>query len=214
MKRYRAIRDFLSCLEQNDVAVFSGESISKEAYLYDKKGYFYTTDSYGMAPSLALGIAMSTDKRTFIFDGDGSCMMELSSLAQIAASKTNNIFYVILDNGCYQAAGGQPTIFREMSSVKGFIFSLGFTVFELTNYFKSKSSVLKMQKIVRNLRGPAAIIIKVDKGVNNKIGDLDIDKIELRDRITEFIKDMNLGTSLFIPPALGDLSMLMNGGKV
>jgi len=200
MKRYKAIKDFLSCLEENDVVIFSGEDISKEAYLYDKEGYFYVSGAYGVASSLALGIAMSTDKRVFIFDGDGSFMMELGSAAQIAASKCKNIFYVILDNGCYQSAGTHPTIFREMSSVKGFIFNLGFTVLDLTPYFDSKASIKKMYKIVKNVRGPGTIIIKVDKGVNKNIKEFDLDKVELRNRITKFIRNMDLGTSLFKPP--------------
>lgn len=202
MKRYRAIKDFLFCLEENDIVVFSGENISREAYQYDRKGYFYVLDSYGVGPSLALGMAMFTDKRVFVIDGDGGFMMELGTAAQMAVSRCQNIFYVVLDNGCYQSAGGHPTIFREISAVKGFIFNLGFTVYEFTPYFTNKKSISNMCKMVKNMKGPAMIRIKVDKGHKKDIENVNISKNELKKRITSFINNKELGTSLFKPPML------------
>lgn len=207
MKSTRVLRDFLSCLKENDIVIFSGQNISKEALAYDKDGYFYIEDSYGIAPSLALGISMSTDKRVFVIDGDGGCMMEMGSLAQIGASKAKNLFYVVLDNGSYQSAGGHPTIFREVSSINGAVLGFGFTVFNLTAYFKKKSSLPKMNKIMNNLRGPSAIFIEVDKATCKKKPNLDIKKKNMRNRINKFIRNTDLGTSLFRPPTVQELDL-------
>ena len=207
MKRKRVLRDFLSCLKENDIVIFSGQNISQEALDYDKEGYFYIEKSYGIAPCLALGISMSTDKRVFIIDGDGGCMMEMSSLAQIGASKVKNLFYVVLNNGVYQSAGGHPTIFKEVSSINGTILGFGFTVFNLTAYFKKKSSLPKMNKIINNLRGPVAIFIDVDKSISKEKVDLDIKKKNLRNRINKFIRNTDLGTSLFRPPTVQELDL-------
>ncbi len=211
MKRYRAIRDFTSCLKDNDVAIFSGKETSKEAYLYDRDGNFYVLDSPGTVASLGLGMSMSTNKRVFVFVGDGEFLMELAVAAQMTASKCLNLTYVVLDNGIYQSAGGQPTIFREVGSVKGLLFGLGFTVFDLTPYFKDKKSIAKMAKIIDNLKGPTAILVKVDKGENKKTKDIELSKTVLKDRISGFVQNLELGTSLFVPPAL-DIGNIMNGG--
>lgn len=212
MKRYRAIRDFLTCLNSNDVAIFSGKEASKEAYMYDREGNLYVLDSPGTASSLGLGVAMSTNKRVFVFVGDGEFLMEIGSAAQMAASRCLNLTYIVLDNGVYQSAGGQPTIFREVGSVKGLLFGLGFTVFDLTPYFKDKKSITKMSKIVDKLKGPTAIIIKVDRGENKKVKNIETDKIVIRDRISGFIRNLELGTSLFVPPTF-DIGNIMDGGR-
>jgi len=207
MKKERVLRDFLSCLKENDVVIFANEALSKEAAKNDKDGYFYLDGVYGIAPSLALGVAMSTDKRVFVIDGDGGCMMEMSSLAQVGASKLKNIFYVILDDGCYKSAGGHPTIFREISSMNGAMLGLGFTAFNLTEYFRKKSSLPKVRKIVDNLRGPNAIFIKADKSKVKKRADLGANKEKMRNRISRFIRNTELGTSLFRPPAVQTLDL-------
>jgi hypothetical protein len=200
MKRFKAVRDFISCLKDNDVAIFSGKELSKEAYVSDRNGSIYLLDSPALASSLGLGIAMSTNKRVFIFEGDGGFLMELGAAAQITASRCKNITYVIFDNGIYQSAGGQPTIFREMGSIKGFIFGLGFTVFELTSYMTTKKELAKMQKVIDTLKGPTVIIIKVDKGENKKILDIDLDGAHVVRRASEFVQNLDLGTSAFQPP--------------
>jgi len=215
MKRYKVIKDFLSCLKENDVAVFAGEDLSKEAYPYDREGNFYVLDSPGIASSLALGLAMNTKKRVFIFVGDGECLMELGAYAQTAVSRCKNIFCVILDNDCYQAAGGSPTIFRAVNSMTGVLFNLGLIFQNYTPHFKGRISVPAMTKKIGNLVGPIAILIKVDKGYKKGLEDIDISKVDIKDRMVEFIKNEEIGTSLFVPPhPLDSFDVNMNGGKV
>ena len=207
MKRYRVIKEFLSCLKDNDVAIFAGEDLSKEACPYDREGNFYILDSPGVASSVALGIAMNTNKRIFIFAGDGECLMELGAYAQTAVSKCKNIFCVILDNDCYQAAGGSPTIFRSVNSMTGVLFNLGFVFQNYTPHFRKKISVPYMTKKIGNLVGPIAILIEVDKGYKKDLEELDFSKIDIRNRIIEFINNEDSGTSLFVPPLLDNFDM-------
>ncbi|MGH7153599.1 MAG: thiamine pyrophosphate-dependent enzyme, partial [Acetobacteraceae bacterium] len=42
-------------------------------------------------------------------EGDGSILMQLGSLATIAARRPRNLVVVIMDNGAYQITGGQAT---------------------------------------------------------------------------------------------------------
>jgi thiamine pyrophosphate-dependent acetolactate synthase large subunit-like protein len=76
MKRYSVIKNFTNLLKDNDIVIFSGKNMCKEAYQYDKPGYFYIDDTFGLSVSFALGIAMSTDKRVFVFVGEGDLQMQ------------------------------------------------------------------------------------------------------------------------------------------
>jgi len=215
MKRHKVIKDFIACLKENDIAIFAGEDLSREAYPYDREGNFYVLDSPGIAPALALGIAMNTRKRVFIFAGDGECLMELGAFAQAAVSRCKNIFCVILDNDCYQAAGGSPTIFRSINSMTGVLFNLGFIFQNYTPHFKGRVPIPHMSKKIGNLVGPVAILIEVEKGCKKNLEEVDISKINISKRMKEFIKNEELGTSLFVPPyPIDAFDVNMNGGKV
>jgi hypothetical protein len=200
MKRYKVVKDFIACLKENDIAIFAGEELSKEAFQYDREGNFYIMDSPGVAAPLALGVAMNSDKRVFVFCGDGEFLTEIGAYAQASVSKCKNIFCVILDNDCYQTAGGPPTIFRSLNSAMGTLFNFGFTTFNYTPHFKGRVSIPNMYKKIENIVGPVAILITLDKGVKSGLEDITLSKKELSDRLSNFIKDREIGTSLYVPP--------------
>ncbi len=71
---------------------------------------FYMLGSMGLAPSIALGVAIAQPRRrVFCLEGDGSILMHLGSLATIALVAPGNLAIVLLDNGIYQITGGQET---------------------------------------------------------------------------------------------------------
>ena len=71
---------------------------------------FYMLGSMGLAPSIALGVALAQPRRrVFCLEGDGSILMHLGSLATIALAAPRNLAIVLLDNGIYQITGGQKT---------------------------------------------------------------------------------------------------------
>lgn len=71
---------------------------------------FYMLGSMGLAPSIALGVALAQpQRRVFCLEGDGSILMHLGSLGTIATVAPKNLAIVLLDNGTYQVTGGQAT---------------------------------------------------------------------------------------------------------
>jgi thiamine pyrophosphate-dependent acetolactate synthase large subunit-like protein len=75
----------------------------------DRPAHFYMWNSMGMASSIALGIALARpDLRVVVLDGDGSLLMNLSSLATEMTSGVSNLVHVIWDNGGWEITGGQP----------------------------------------------------------------------------------------------------------
>ena len=201
MKRYTVVNNFVNILHENDVLIFSGKELCKEVYGNHQPNYFYIKDSIGVAVPFGLGIAMCTDKRVFVFIGEGELIRELGIISQIGASKCNNIFLVLLDNGCYQSAGGYPTVFENMLSKKGFIYNSNTKVITFTKHFKDREFKKLKARFLR-LMGPMVILMDVDRGIKKELEEINIDFKEQRDRISEFILDSTKETALFVPPIL------------
>lgn len=62
----------------------------------------------GGASSLGLGLALARpERRVIVFDGDGSLLMQLGSLATIAGAKPRNLVHLVFKNGVYHTSGEQ-----------------------------------------------------------------------------------------------------------
>lgn len=185
MKRFTAVKGFLEALKEDDIAIFSNDEMNKEAFQYDRDGNFYMSNE-GLAPSLALGMSMATKKRVFMFCDDGEFLREYGVATQMAVSKCNNIIFVVFNSGYYQDVSS-PTIFRELYSPKGALFSLGITTHELTHYFKTKKVLKELKNVVGGLKGPLCVMLEVERGIKKGLNDLNISKEVLRNRITGFM---------------------------
>ena len=64
----------------------------------------------GGASSLGLGLALAhPERRVLVFDGDGSLLMQLGSLATIAGAAPRNLVHFLFKNGVYHTSGSQET---------------------------------------------------------------------------------------------------------
>eukprot|EP01083_Nonionella_stella_P050324 133857_1 len=72
---------------------------------------FLTVGSMGHASAIALGIAESTftDRDIVCIDGDGALLMHMGALSMIGNSGAKNIKHILINNGCHDSVGGQPT---------------------------------------------------------------------------------------------------------
>jgi len=62
----------------------------------------------GGASSLGLGLALAhPERRVIVFDGDGSLLMQLGSLATIAGARPRNLTHLLFKNGVYHTSGAQ-----------------------------------------------------------------------------------------------------------
>lgn len=81
---------------------------------------FYMLGSMGLAVPIALGVAIAQPQRKVIaLEGDGSILMQLGSLATVAARAQKNLCIVIMDNGAYQITGGQATMTAQGTDIVG-----------------------------------------------------------------------------------------------
>ena len=195
MKRYTLIKNFIESLEDNDVAIFSGDEMCREAYQYDRPGNFYIKDTYGLAPSFALGMAMCTNKRIFVLVGEGDLLREFSIAPQLSASKCENLFLVVLDNGVYQSVGKLPNIMNSINSKRGVMFNMGLVVFDFTVYLRKKE-FKKMRSFMKSLRGPVVLFFDIDTGIKKDLPEVDINYKASKVRLMEFLANEEIGTSM------------------
>src|SRR3954449_3400777 len=107
----------LICLLRQDEAVIGGIGYTNFDLWAASAGpegrrqqNFYMLGSMGLAVPIALGVAIAQPQRKVIaLEGDGSILMQLGSLATVAARAQKNLAIVIMDNGTYQITGGQLT---------------------------------------------------------------------------------------------------------
>jgi sulfopyruvate decarboxylase subunit beta len=77
----------------------------------DRDECFYMIGSMGLGASIGLGIALAQPRRrVLVLDGDGNILMNLGTLATIAARQPPNLHHVCFDNGAHASTGGQPTV--------------------------------------------------------------------------------------------------------
>lgn len=70
---------------------------------------YLSIGAMGIASSHGLGLALGRpDRRVIVLDGDGSLLMNLGSLATIAAANPRNFVHLVCVNGTYEANGDHP----------------------------------------------------------------------------------------------------------
>ncbi|MBP9665152.1 MAG: hypothetical protein KBD94_11060 [Pyrinomonadaceae bacterium] len=109
MKRIDAIREILNTVTDELVVATTG-MIAREVFVAkDREANFYMCGSMGCALSIGIGLAMNTDKKVIVIDGDGAALMSLGSLPVSKYLKLDNLKHYIIDNGTYASTGDQPT---------------------------------------------------------------------------------------------------------
>ena len=110
MIRKKAIAIAVSQIGYHDRIISANGFISRDLFAtVDKSPNFYMIGSMGLASSIGLGLALSTDEKVVVIDGDGSVLMNMGSLSTIGYMKPESLILVIVDNSAYGSTGNQPT---------------------------------------------------------------------------------------------------------
>jgi phosphonopyruvate decarboxylase len=96
--------------ESAGIICTTGKSGRELFTLADRPQHLYQVGSMGCAAGMALGVALNTDRRIVVIDGDGAALMKLGTLATIGAYRPKNLVHVLLDNGVHDSTGGQATV--------------------------------------------------------------------------------------------------------
>ena len=151
VSKERALNLIINNLNNNYRIISTTGTISRQLFeLRKEKKQGHKKDlmivgSMGHASQIALGIAMNSKKKIICIDGDGSLLMHMGGLATIGRLNLKNFIYVLLNNGCHESVGGQPTggfeiNFRKIAKACNFkhISNILDTKKKIEKYFKRK----------------------------------------------------------------------------
>ena len=108
MKRYHAIQKLMSIVDEKVVIVGNlGPTSDEMRHARHRDKNFYTYGSMGLCSSIALGIALNYSDKVISFDGDGSVLMNMGTLATIGRENPLNLIVLIWDNEMWGQVGRQ-----------------------------------------------------------------------------------------------------------
>jgi len=107
LTRIEAISEVMSSIGEGDIVVSNIGVPSKEVYASrDRPLNFYMLGSYTQATPIGFGMALFTERRVVVIDGDGSTLGS-SFLPVLASVRPANLTVVCLDNGTFGSTGNQ-----------------------------------------------------------------------------------------------------------
>ncbi len=190
LSREEAIRIVVDALGEKDCIVSTTGMISRELFEYRvamSQGHerdFLTVGSMGHVSQIALGIALSQpERRVWCFDGDGSVIMHMGSMAIVADKAPKNYVHVVFNNGAHDSVGGQPTVGLKID-LPAVAKAVGYKI------IKSVSTEEELQKELATLKkeGPAFIEVKVRRGNRKDLGRPTTTPIQNKDALMDFLR--------------------------
>lgn len=160
----QAIKIILSNFKNNYIGIFTTGFISRRAFaIRDRQENFYMLGSMGLASALGIGMALNSDNKIVIFDGDGSALMDLGTIAMIGQQGLNNLIHIVLDNEVYESTGNQPSIAKEVD-ISCIAKSAGY---KRIYRFRDEKELKRQVKSILEDKGPVFILIKLNSKDKN-----------------------------------------------
>ena len=166
LKRENFIMTLLKNIKSNTKIISTTGYTSRELYQtrqqYNlKKGNdFYMVGGMGHASMTALGVSLNTNKQVICLDGDGSMIMHMGSLANIANFAKRNYKHILLNNFSHESVGGQKT-FSENLDLKRITKGMGYKEYF---YLNTRSNVTKVLRKFLLCKGPSFLEVIIKKG--------------------------------------------------
>lgn len=113
--RESVIGELINVLTGNETVICTTGKSGREFYEQNKaagnkiKKYFLSVGAMGHASHIALGIHLQSQSKTILIDGDGALLMHLGALPTISHFAKENFIHILMNNGCHESVGGQPT---------------------------------------------------------------------------------------------------------
>ncbi len=191
MSREEAIQTVAAALGEKDCIVSTTGMISRELFEYRaamNQGHerdFLTVGSMGHASQIALGIALAQpERRVWCFDGDGSAIMHMGSMAIVANKAPKNYVHVVFNNGAHDSVGGQPTVGLKID-LPAVAMAVGYNA---TYSVNSKAELESVLAKINSFASPALLEIKVKKGNRKDLGRPTTTPIQNKEALMDFLK--------------------------
>jgi len=184
MTRNKVLKQLALLLEEDNVIFYIGKYICREC-VFKTEGTLFIEDEYMDGISLALGVAMGTEKKVIVVLEDKYLLQYLNSMTQVAISKCTNLFFLCLKTDRYCPTIQQNTVTNSLRAFSGILFNMGMLAHNYSKYFETITDIKKLKNIYLSTIGPVIGIVSIS---NNRI----FGKQQIHDfDITSFIKFVN-----------------------
>ncbi len=173
LEREEAVELATNECENNAVIVCTTGMLSRELFEYRENNNlghgrdFLCVGGMGHASQIATGIAIDQiDRPVYCFDGDGSSLMHMGSMAITGTKKLPNLIHIVFNNGCHESVGGQPTVAQKISLSK-VASSLGY---QFAQTVKDKKDLIFAINKAKEFKSTSFIEVLVRPGHRSDIG--------------------------------------------
>ncbi len=135
-----------------------------------------------MATPIGLGIALTAKKDVIVIDGDGSLLMNPSTLATAAYTAPGNLTIIAIDNSAYGSTGNQPTLTGTCVDLEQVARGFGFS--NTVKVSGEEEIVAVMKKKREGLTFIHALAVPGNKDVPN----IPIHHREIKKQVERFLK--------------------------
>ena len=115
LNRESVIREIIQALTGEETVICTTGKSGREFYEQNQvagnkiRKYFLSVGAMGHASHIALVIHLQSPVKTILIDGDGALLMHLGALPTISHFAKENFIHILINNGCHESVGGQPT---------------------------------------------------------------------------------------------------------
>jgi len=109
----------MDVIDKDDIVVATTGLISREIFeKFDSARNFYNPGAMGLVSSIGLGIALGSDRRVIVIDGDSSLLMNLGTLVTIGKCQPRNLLHIVIDNESYGSCSEEESMSGSVSLSK------------------------------------------------------------------------------------------------
>ena len=148
---------------------------------------FLVVGAMGHASSIAAGViaGQSNDYPVYCFDGDGSSLMHMGSMAIIQQDKySHNFKHIIFNNGAHDSVGGQQTVGLDIDFC-GVANALGY---KWSDTASNEKELIEKLSYFEESKGPSLLVINVKKGNRSDLGRPTLTSQEIKKMFKEFLQ--------------------------
>jgi hypothetical protein len=187
MRRHTFIRLMHQAIKPDDVAIFIGDDVCREAHIHDRPGNLYLSDNDDYMLSLVLGVALNTKLNVFVFCEDSYLIRNLSELAQMAVSKLVNLRVVVYNSKVYLDKPFLHNIMGSVANPHGLFFNMGFKVHDYSKSFNRQRNPLKeLEGYWNTVVGPVIVLMNIQES-NKKFDAVPEERVKDFRGLNEFI---------------------------
>ena len=189
MRRYEILKDMMDVVDDELVVCNIGHPAQELYSLRDRDENFYMLGSMGLASSIGLGLALSSEKKVISIEGDGAILMNLGTLATIGKNRPKNYVLVIIDNEAYGSTGFQKTFTGDNVKLEQVALACG--IENTIMIHDARDFKKQFVEVLSKANGPYCIVCKTEVGMPEGIKVIPTDPVDIKNR---FIKKVNLGS--------------------